>query len=75
VLLERFGSVIFEYLKTIVPYWRICDEAWHVTEDPYLGGIGVERNYGGQLLVIPSQPRRRSRRSCSWAPAPMEASQ
>jgi len=37
----------------LVPYWRICDKAWHIGENIYLAGIGVERNYGGQLLVIP----------------------
>ena len=51
-----FGSLVFEHLKTLVPFWRVCDEAWLLGND-YLVGIGVERNYGGQLLVVPLPDR------------------
>lgn len=49
---QTFGALVFEYLKTLVPDWRLCDEAWLLGND-HLVGIGVERNYGGQLMVIP----------------------
>lgn len=47
-----FGVLVFDYLKTLVPSWRLCDEAWVLAGD-HLVGIGVERNYGGQLMVVP----------------------
>jgi hypothetical protein len=47
----RFGALVFDYLKTVVPFWRLCDEAWALGED-HLVGIGVLRNYGGQLMVV-----------------------
>jgi hypothetical protein len=49
---DSFGVSVFEYLKTLVPQWRLCDEAWLLGED-HLVGIGLERNYGGQLMVVP----------------------
>jgi hypothetical protein len=47
-----FGREVFEYITSLVPYWRVTDEAWPV-EDDHLTGIGVERNYGGQVMVLP----------------------
>ncbi len=49
---SSFGELVFEYLKTVVPHWRLCDEAWLLGDD-HLVGIGVERNYGGQMLIVP----------------------
>lgn len=37
----------------MVPYWRVSDDAWNLGEDSYLTGIGVLRNYGGDVIVIP----------------------
>jgi hypothetical protein len=47
-----FGQELFEYITTVVPYWRVSDEAWPLADD-YLTGIGVLRNYGGQVMVLP----------------------
>jgi hypothetical protein len=49
---RSFGGIVFDYLKTAVPYWRLSDEAWSLG-DEHLIGIGVLRNYGGQLMVVP----------------------
>jgi hypothetical protein len=48
---RSFGSELFEYITTIVSYWRVCDEAWLIGSD-HLTGIGVSRNYGGQAMVM-----------------------
>jgi hypothetical protein len=48
-----FGQELFKYIKTVVPYWRVCDEAWLLANDDYLTGIGVLRNYGGEVMVMP----------------------
>ncbi len=48
-----FSRQVFEFLKTVVPFWRISDEARLLSDGTYLVGIGVERNYGGQILVLP----------------------
>ena len=54
-----FGQELFEHITTVVPYWRVCDEAWALADD-HLTGIGVLRNYGGQVMVLPwSQNTRR----------------
>lgn len=50
---ERFGTELFHYLASILPYWRVSDDAWRLTDDNYLAGIGVLRNKGGDALVIP----------------------
>jgi len=47
-----FGQELFEYITTVVPDWRVCDEAWPLADD-YLTGIGVLRNYDGQVMVLP----------------------
>jgi hypothetical protein len=47
-----FGKELFEHITTVVPYWRVCDEAWPLAGD-HLTGIGVLRNYGGQVMVLP----------------------
>lgn len=47
-----FGQELFEYITTIVPRWRVCDEAWPLVGG-HLTGIGVLRNYGGQVMVLP----------------------
>jgi hypothetical protein len=49
--MSEFSKLVFDYLQTLVPNWRLCDEAWPVG-DEHLIGIGVERNYGGQVLVV-----------------------
>jgi hypothetical protein len=48
---RSFGSELFEYITTIVPYWRVCDEGWPIGSD-HLTGIGVLRNYGDQAMVM-----------------------
>jgi hypothetical protein len=48
----EFSKLVFDYLQTLVPYWRVCDEAWPVG-DEHLIGIGVERNYGGKVTIVP----------------------
>lgn len=50
--MRTFSSELFEYITTVVPYWRVCDEAWPLAND-HLTGIGVERNWGGQVMVMP----------------------
>lgn len=35
-----------------VPRWRLSDEAWNLGDNKYLTGIGVQRNNGGQLMVV-----------------------
>jgi hypothetical protein len=51
---RAFGQELFAYITTLVPYWRVCDEAWALDEgDDHLTGIGVLRNYGGQVLIVP----------------------
>jgi hypothetical protein len=47
-----FGQELFKHITTVVPYWRVCDEAWLLGGD-HLTGIGVLRNYGGQVMVLP----------------------
>lgn len=51
-VVRTFGSELFEYITTVVPHWRVCDEAWAIASD-HLTGIGVLRNYGGQVMVMP----------------------
>ena len=41
-----------KYITTLVPYWRVSDEAWPIGDD-HLVGIGVLRKYGGQVIVLP----------------------
>lgn len=56
--MSSFGSELFTYITTLVPYWRVNDEAWPLdaeSEPPYLSGIGVLRNYGGQVMVVPGE--------------------
>jgi hypothetical protein len=48
-----FGQNVFAFLTTIVPYWRMCDDAWLLSDESHLRGIGVLRNYGGDVLIIP----------------------
>lgn len=50
---RNLGRDLFTYLTTIVPYWRVSDDAWQLDDDSYLGGIGVLRNYGGDVLIVP----------------------
>jgi hypothetical protein len=54
-IVRAFVRELFEYLTTLVPYWRVCDEAWPIigAGDRHLTGIGVLRNYGGQVMVMP----------------------
>jgi hypothetical protein len=49
---KTFGQELFEHITTVVPYWRVNDEAW-LDGDGYLTGIGVLRNYGGQAMILP----------------------
>jgi hypothetical protein len=48
-----FGRILFAYLTTLVPDWRVSDEAWSLDDDSHLCGFGVQRNLGGELLVVP----------------------
>lgn len=48
-----FGQRVFDRLARIVPYWRVSDDAWALSDDSHLCGLGVLRNYGGALLVVP----------------------
>lgn len=48
---RTFGQEVCEYILTLVPYWRVSTEAWKLSDDNYLVGIGVLRNYGGDLMV------------------------
>jgi hypothetical protein len=50
--MATFEQDLYNYVETLVPYWRVCDEAWPLGEDN-LVGIGVLRNYGGQVMVLP----------------------
>jgi hypothetical protein len=55
-----FGSELFQYITTLVPYWRVSDDAWRLgNDDSYLTGIEVLRNYGGSAMVIPWDENRR----------------
>lgn len=47
-----FGQHVYERIVRLVPYWRASTEAWRLSDDSYLVGIGVLRNYGGDLMVI-----------------------
>lgn len=47
-----FGQRVYERIVRLVPYWRASTEAWLLSDDSYLVGIGVLRNYGGDLMVI-----------------------
>ena len=49
--MPTFGQELFKHITTVVPYWRVCDEAWLLGGD-HLTGIGVLRNYGGQVMVL-----------------------
>ena len=50
--MSTFGQELFTHITTVVPYWRVCDEAWLLGDD-HLTGIGVLRNYAGQVMVLP----------------------
>jgi hypothetical protein len=50
--MPSFDQDLYSYVETLVPYWRVCDEAWPLGED-HLVGIGVLRNHGGQVMVLP----------------------
>jgi hypothetical protein len=51
--MSTFSHDLADHIMTLVPYWRVCcDEAWALGDD-HLIGIGVERNYGGQVMVLP----------------------
>ncbi|HTJ24984.1 MAG TPA: hypothetical protein VMA36_02365 [Candidatus Limnocylindria bacterium] len=49
----RFQQAVFAYITTLVPYWRVSDDAWPLSDGSYLAGIGVLRNYGGDAMVVP----------------------
>ncbi|HEY8297307.1 MAG TPA: hypothetical protein VIG32_04715 [Candidatus Baltobacteraceae bacterium] len=48
---RTFGQEVCEYIMTLVPFWRVSTEAWKLSDDNYLVGIGVLRNFGGDLMV------------------------
>src|ERR1700757_4634160 len=52
---QTFGQEVYEYIVTLVPYWRATTEAWLLSNERYLVGIGVLRNYGGDLMVVTLQ--------------------
>lgn len=47
-----FGQRVYDRIVRLVPYWRASTEAWLLSDDSYLVGIGVLRNYGGDLMVV-----------------------
>jgi hypothetical protein len=51
--MATFSSEVFNFIKTLVPYWRVSDDAWRLADGSYLTGIGVLRNFGGSVMVIP----------------------
>lgn len=53
-----FRRELFEHITTVVPQWRVNDEAWLVGND-YLTGIRVLRNCGGQVMILPWDDRTR----------------
>jgi hypothetical protein len=54
--MAEFGRKLFEYIKTLVPDWRVSDDAWALSDESHLCGIGVLRNYGGEVMVIEWTP-------------------
>jgi hypothetical protein len=48
---DLFGREVFKYVASLVPYWRVADEAWSIGT-AIVSGIGVERNFG-QILIVP----------------------
>ena len=54
--MHDFGMELFEYVRTLVPYWRVSDDAWPLSNASHLCGIGVLRNYGGQAMVMEWTP-------------------
>jgi hypothetical protein len=65
-LMAGFVSTLFQYINTVVPYWRVCDEAWPLGPlgDNQLIGIGVLRNYGGEVMVLPWNQDTRRQLAC-----------
>ncbi len=51
-----FGMELFDYVRTLVPYWRVSDDAWLLSDESHLCGLGVLRNYGGQVMVMEWDP-------------------
>ncbi|HEY1977380.1 MAG TPA: hypothetical protein VGG89_12575 [Candidatus Baltobacteraceae bacterium] len=51
-----FGQEIFAFLTTLVPYWRVSDDAWLLQDGSHLSGIAVLRNFGGDVLVVKWEP-------------------
>jgi hypothetical protein len=49
---ETFPRMLFSYVATLVPYWRVCDDAWSLADGSHLLGIVVQRNYGGETIVV-----------------------
>jgi len=48
-----FRQELFAYITSIVPFWRVTDDAWLLCNESHVSGIGVLRNYGGDVLVVP----------------------
>ncbi len=57
--MSDFGRELFEYMTSLVPFWRVSDDAWNLGGDAFLAGIEVLRNYGGEVMVIPWDEERR----------------
>jgi hypothetical protein len=47
-----FGQRVYDRIVRLVPCWRASTDAWSLSDGSHLVGIGVLRNYGGDLLVI-----------------------
>ena len=52
-----YGSEVFQFICSLVPFWRVSDDVAMLSNDEYLGGIGVLRK-NGDVLVVPIEPDR-----------------
>lgn len=48
-----FWQMLLTYLNSLVPYWRVFNDAWPLNGGSHLHGFGVLRNSGVDLLVVP----------------------
>jgi hypothetical protein len=57
-----YGPEAFEFICSLVPFWRVSDDVARLSNDEYLGGIGVLRK-NGDVLVVPIDRDRDSGRT------------
>lgn len=48
----QFEQRVYDRIVRLVPYWRVSMDAWSLSDNAHLAGIGVLRNYGGDLMVL-----------------------